>query len=202
MMMVHSRRFALILGCLVGWFTLVAAATPSLQASHPFHVSSAQVNWNSKTGNFEVALCVWPADLEKAIARQQAKPIDLDDVENVDELMQEYIAGRFRIRVPNGSKPGDSAASVPTVANLDSEDRTTAIRWVGHEMDLKKAWLYFEVTGDRQPERWAIENRIFFELNEDQMNQVQVSSGRQLLVADSLSSQQKRIEFETVRTDR
>ncbi len=178
---------------LLGSVMLSGVMTSGLLASHPFHVSSAEVNWNSKTGNFEVALCVWPADLEKAIARQQAKSVDLDEVGNADELMQQYIASRFQIlRSSDGAAKEGSTPAEPQTA-------TPAFRWVGHEMDLKKAWLYFEIPGDEQPDQWQIENRVFFELNEDQMNQVQVTGNGRILAADSLSVENRRIEFETVR---
>jgi hypothetical protein len=137
-------------------------------ASHPFHVSSAEVNWNSKSGNFEVALCVWPADLEKAIARQQTKAIDLDKVDELDELMKQYVASRFSVR-----QTIDSTAQPAREATAD--DKSADIRWVGHEMDLQKAWLYFEIPGDQQTGQWEIQNRVFFELNEDQVNHMKLT---------------------------
>lgn len=130
-------------------------------ATHPFHVSSAEVQWNPKTGNFEVALCVWPADLEKAIALQTGKPTDLDQVNDINELMSKYIASRFAI-----SKLDDSKRHVPQ-----------RVRWVGHEMTLKNAWLYFEIGGKQGPGRWRVENRMFLELNDDQINHVQLDVG-------------------------
>jgi hypothetical protein len=120
------------------------------------------VNWNSKSGHFEIALCVWPADLEKALAIDQQKSIDLDKVEDLDEMMKTYLEKRFSIR-KSGSLAGKSS---------------TKIRWVGHERDHKTAWLYFEVEGDKTATAWTIENRIFFELNEDQLNQLQLTVGK------------------------
>ncbi len=147
----------------------IVCANPC-EASHPFHVSSAEVNWNAKSGNFEVALYVWPADLEKAIARQQMKSIDLDKVERLDELMKEYVTSRFSIRFTSEAK---SDPLRKAEAGEDSID----IRWVGHEMDLQKAWLYFEIPGDQHPGQWKIENRVFFELNEDQVNHIKLTAG-------------------------
>ena len=133
-------------------------------ASHPYHVSHAEVNWNPNSGNFEVALCVWPADLEKAISRQQGEPVDLDKIDNLNELMERYIQKTFLLRpakMKNGSK--------------DEQQQVSRIRWIGHEKSIKEAWLYFEITGMSSPSRWTIENRVFFELNEDQMNQVELT---------------------------
>jgi len=73
--------------------TIVAAEPP-----HPYHVSLAEVNWNPKSQKFEVALCLWPADLEKALARQTGRPIDLAKEPEVDRLLEAYVSKRFIIR--------------------------------------------------------------------------------------------------------
>ncbi|MCH2182076.1 MAG: hypothetical protein MK108_08740 [Mariniblastus sp.] len=151
---------------------------PTLSASHPYHVSYAEVEWNPETGHFEVALCVWPADLEKAISRMSGRAIDLDAEPGVEAMFEQYVARRFRLI-------GDSGKVRP-------------IRWVGAQVGLKQAWLYFEVAGDKKPGRWTIENRVFFELNEDQLNQIQIRMGP---VRKSLSStvESKPLSLETVR---
>lgn len=158
---------------IIAGLALVLACTimPSIcLASHPNHVSSAEVNWNQKTGNFEVALCVWPADLEKALANDQSKIIDLDKVENLDEMIKSYIEKKFLIR---------RAQSEPSTgrSNQHGSNSVQAIRWVGHERDLKAAWLYFEVEGEKLGSQWTIENRVFFEMNEDQLNQIETTIG-------------------------
>lgn len=155
-----NRQHWLIIG---GWVAIFCCSllTPEVSASHPFHVSSAEVRWNPKSGNFEVAVCVWPADLEKAIARREARPINLDQVDDIDELMHQYVASRFVVRSLDHSR----------------KDSKQPIRWVGHEMNLKNAWLYFEVGGDQVAGTWRIDNRLFFELNDDQINQVQLDVG-------------------------
>ncbi|MDG1872454.1 MAG: hypothetical protein P8J27_00985 [Mariniblastus sp.] len=142
---------------------ITTAITANAEASHPYHVSKSEVSWNSKTGNFEVAMCVWPADLEKALATQTRQAVDLDKVENLDELMATYVGNKFRV--------------CKSVAP-DEQSKAASIRWVGHERNHKEAWLFFEVQGDKKQSDWTIENRIFFELNKDQLNQIQFSVGR------------------------
>ncbi len=119
------KRLSLVIGGLV----VLVCCLPGNQAvaSHPFHVSSAEVHWNPNSGNFEVALCVWPADLEKAISRQQAKSIDLDHVGGIEELLHQYVASRFVVRKMGGLK-GNS---------------NQPIRWVGQQIDLKKGLAVF-----------------------------------------------------------
>ena len=118
-----------------------------LAASHPYHVSFAEVEWNPKTGNFEVGLCVWPADLEKAISKMENRSVDLDKEADLSAICKAYVANRFRI--------------------VSDKGRGGELRWVGEQVDLKQAWLYFEITGDQNPGNWKIDNRVFFELNSE-----------------------------------
>jgi len=176
---------------------------------HPYHVSLAEVNWNTKSHKFEVALCLWPADLEKALARQTGRPIDLEKEPNIDRLMESYIAKRFTIHSTNEQteKPekhqaattielvGTKAAppsvtknrnllvAPPTpidIATVTAQDAPKSVstaqppkmKWFGHEADAKKVWVYFEITAEPGA-KWTAENRVFFELNDDQLNHIQ-----------------------------
>jgi hypothetical protein len=117
---------------------------------HPYHVSLSEIERNENTGNFEVSLCVWPADLEKALAQMTDKPVDLDHTEGLDKLIEKYLA--------------------KTVAFTSAEGAKAKIRFVGHEIDLQKGWLYFEVQTGVESDDWTFQNRVFFELNDDQIN--------------------------------
>ena len=112
-------------------------------------------------------MCVWPADLEKALAIKSDKPVDFDklDWEERDELMKSYVPSRFRM-----TSESDSAGS---------------LRWVGHEVGQKAIWMYFEIEADAAPKTWAIENRILFECNEDQLNQHDIQIGDQRISIES-----------------
>lgn len=163
--------------CRFGWLTLVAAlVTPGVcLGSHPYHVSNAEINWNPRSGNFEVALCVWPADLEKALAKDQQRVIDLDQVADLDKLIHNYVQKKFLIRPVVAEDSGDANSRQKKSGPMQPE--VASIRWVGHEHDLKTAWLYFEVEGGKQGGQWTFENRLFFEFNSDQLNHVEVTVG-------------------------
>ncbi len=60
-------------------------------AAHPDHVSLTEIEWNAKTGNFEVAICLWPEDLEKALCEQEQKPINLDSTPHLDQILALYV---------------------------------------------------------------------------------------------------------------
>jgi len=179
-------------------------------------VSLAEVNWNPKSQKFEVALCLWPADLEKALARQTGRPIDLAKEPEVDRLLEAYVSKRFIIRstprdAEQAKKQPSGPESLSSLKTLDASNRVAAkspivnenptqtdsapqpttigtiavtvgndtqtpskIKWYGHEANAKKAWVYFEIAGDAEVD-WSVENRVFFELNDDQLNHVQWS---------------------------
>lgn len=143
--------------------SLVMLFGTTVLASHPYHVSKTEMAWNAKSGNFEIALCVWPADLEKALTAKAGKTVDLDKAENLDSLLKSYVESKFIV-----SRVSETKSS------------PASIRWVGHEKNNKEAWLYFEVAGDKAQGDWTVKNRIFFELNEDQLNQIQFKVQREL----------------------
>lgn len=156
--MIRNQLLALLMLCF--------AAT--LNAAHPYHVSRAEIQYNASRGVFEVAICVWPEDLEKAIGPPEEKGIDLDEISEADRdrLIGTYVVGKFSVR-PAGT---DSSK-----VQSDSEPADPAlIHWVGSEVSLKQAWLYFEIEVDSSTPQWSFENRMFFEINEEQMNQIQI----------------------------
>ena len=148
-----------LLYCLAAFLLLGSVAN----ASHPYHVSLSEVERNLENGNLEVSMCLWPADLEKALSQMTDTVVDLDTAENLDELIVEYLKKRIAF------------------SNADGE--LAEIRFVGHEIDLKKGWLYFEVKTGKTESTWQFENRVFFELNEDQSNHINLKVNRRVTSA-------------------
>ena len=146
---------------------LLALSATDLFASHPFHVSRSEIEFNSKRKTLEVALCVWPEDLETAISKMEKKSIDIDSLSESkrDELVMKYVVRTFRFF------PGSSVTE-------KEQPKPAKIRWVGSEIGIKKGWLYFEVDASNAAKLWSIENEMFFELNDDQMNHLEIRNGR------------------------
>ncbi|MEL7495995.1 MAG: DUF6702 family protein [Planctomycetota bacterium] len=215
-------RIAVLVSVCLSAYLIAAAGEP---ATHPYHVTYTEIAFNPKSGNFEVALCVWPTDLETVLTKQESQPVDLDKTKNLDAMMERYIAKRFLVKpavtqtspdsssepvdVPADKQPDldkDQATSKSTTAaksstkssntsktdsqtpNSDSEKQATnrenearpvsSIRWVGHEQERRHVWMYFEVRGDANQLRWTLENRVFTEVNDDQLNHVQWTIGK------------------------
>lgn len=169
----------------LGTFLTLVVLVSSVQATpngsgtastyaHPYHVSLAEIERNDRTGNFEVSLCIWPADLEKALARMARKPVDLDKVENLDELIAKYIDANVMFTAGDGTQ--------------------AKIRYVGCELDLQKGWLYFEVQSGKDRDDWTYQNRFFFELNDDQINHFNFKT-EQKVQSDACTSEKSTIEL-------
>ena len=206
-----KNQITLLLTLAVIMIGATANGVIGAEPPHPYHVSLAEVNWNAKSRKFEVALCLWPADLEKALARQTGRPIDLEKEPNIDRLIESYIAKRFTIHSTNEQtetptkKPntpaaelvGNKATTTATTKNRKSlvapptpinnaAVQPSKMKWFGHEADAKQVWLYFEIAGE-PGSKWTAENRVFFELNDDQLNHIQWNgSGKtETLVCDA-----------------
>lgn len=118
--------------------------------SHPFHVSVAELEYNVETKCLEVALRVWPEDLEKALNAESKKVIDLDKTQEIDKLIFAYLKKNISV-----SKDGKKRCEM---------------QWIGKELEIKQAWLYFEIKTDQDPSDFHYSNQIFFELQDDQIN--------------------------------
>jgi hypothetical protein len=109
----------------VAIFLLATAAAEA----HSSHTSVTEVEWNQESKRFEVAMKLQIADLQDAISARQGKRIRIDSGEATEAVLQ-YVTEHF---------------SVTFV-----DDQKCRLHWVGQELELHDAWLYFEVepTGD------------------------------------------------------
>lgn len=178
---------------LVMLLTLILATTTSTLArgAHPFHVSVAEAKWNPETGRLEVSIKCHPIDLENALRLKTKEKVDLDNTENIDELLAEYVRNHFRIEeVSPGLKPAaDDANSniTPTPVDSNPSVKTTnpnpakplfaKFHWVGKEVELKWAWLYFELELSPQKPELYLTNTLLMDVLEDQSNSVVIHSG-------------------------
>ena len=161
----RRTRFAVTVffGATAFGIILFSIITPRVVVAHPYHFSVAELELNRETASLEVALRVFPEDLEKALRyhaeRQSKKPVRLDAKEGVDERIVEYLKSAFVVVGRGAKKPASD------------------IRWVGKELSAKEAWLYFEIPwqGDLYGARF--ENRVCFEHAERQINSVAIKDG-------------------------
>ncbi|MEO2031202.1 MAG: DUF6702 family protein [Planctomycetaceae bacterium] len=104
---------------------LLTALGGATAAAHSAHTQMTEVEWNSVSGCFEVAMKLDAAALEDSVSMQTGKRFRLESSKHVDNVLAELMPGRFRIDAGNESQPG-------------------TVRWAGHELQLHTVWLYFE----------------------------------------------------------
>jgi hypothetical protein len=139
-------------------FTILAGS-PSVVEAHAFHFTVTTAEFNEKTGNLEVSVRVSPDDLEKALRSLAGGKVDLDsDEERLDKLIVSYLESRLSFKSPDGKKQ--------------------KLRWVGKEVNLKSAWLHFEVPLPGGLRGAEIQNRMFLEHFPKQVNTMNFREGR------------------------
>ncbi len=133
---------------------LVIGASPA--AAHPFHTTVAEAKVDRKSGRLQVALRLFPGDLEQALSLRTSRTIDLEATKGVDELIVRYLEEVFLVRP------------------APPKDKVGEVFWVGKEVSVQTAWLYFEVALPASLGRLEISNRIFFEVQKRQINTLSI----------------------------
>lgn len=101
---------------------LILAANTSL--AHPNHVGVTEIEWNSTTGRFEVAMKLRVTDLEDAISVINKKQWRLESATDRDQQLQAYLQKHFCVTIKDHEK--------------------CRLHWVGTELLLHEVWIYFE----------------------------------------------------------
>ncbi|MCH7546962.1 MAG: hypothetical protein IID30_11240 [Planctomycetes bacterium] len=208
------RTLIMVFG--LGMLSLFAG--PTLALRHPFHVTiaEAQVNINER-GNkvLEVALRVEPDELEAAIERRIDGKFNLETAPDADKLIVEYLDDVFRVRHPAADKKSKpkplkpcpprkkddeiprSSTQPARTPDQDKKKDPSIIHWIGKEITIEYAWLYFEIC---LPEKGVagleFSNRIFFELEDTQTNTINFEEvGRKTSLSFTRVKPWKRVKF-------
>lgn len=170
-------------------------------ARHPFHITIAQAEVGIDEDGLQVlqvALRVDPGDLSKALTLRAERRIDIEKTEEIDTLILGYLDYVFRVRhpaKPEGDDPQPLApCPAPSVDDANApeqppkqpatrpeeeiEKRKSFLRWVGKEVDIRYAWLYFEICIPDGLEGLEFSNQIFFELEPNQANTINFTDGQ------------------------
>lgn len=143
----------------------IVIALASSADAHPFHVSLCEVERNERSGRLECALRVHPTDLERVLRMQEKRAVDLEKTPRVDEMITRYLQRHFKVSVLAGDDD-------------QSDPRPCKLTWVGKEVTLKHAWLYFEIDAGEIKHDLQMQVGIFFEILDDQSNTVNFRDGR------------------------
>ena len=140
-----------------GLFALLWALFAATATAHPYNVSTTQLDWNEKAGHFEGSLRLLPEQLDQILPQGDPKTKDPAKLEG---LLADYLRENIQLRT--------KAAEVAT------------LRWVGMELELEAAWLYFELVppAGSQPRDLELQNAVLFENSPQQLNTTRVRIGR------------------------
>lgn len=130
---------------------LLMVATPL--SAHNFHASIAEVERNAGTKKVEIAIRVFPDDLQAVLSQRSGKSVALEN-DSSDPLIFEYLRSTLAVKV------GGKAAK---------------LRWVGKEFDVKTLWLYVEV--DDAKGALVMRNVLLMESFADQVNTINAKRG-------------------------
>lgn len=93
-------------------------------SAHPYHLSVAEIKYNAKTQNLEVALKLFTDDLEKTLSEMAGKPVQVTQNAAVQKQIETYLQKNFRVELPQNQ-----------VANQ---------RFIGFEKQDDAHWFYLE----------------------------------------------------------
>lgn len=132
-------------------FAGLLLAIPCVDA-HPNHDAVAEADWNPKTTSLEVALRLNASQLEKTLSKELGQAIDLEKPE-AQKLLKAFAARSVTLK--------------------DSAGKVVAQKWVGAEIRVRSAWLYFEFPlKSKSVIGCELSNTVFFDVFDDQKNTV------------------------------
>ncbi len=117
-----SIRRCFVMGIIV---MITICSSGIVSASHPFHATLAEMEWNEAHKRFEVCLQLPGPEIEDELSTLHGRRINLETTPDGESLLQKYIEQHFRI--------------------ADANHSSCRIRWVGLEVEIRSVWVYFEV---------------------------------------------------------
>lgn len=122
--------------------------------THDFHLSRSEINYDTKSGELQIAAHIFIDDLENAIALTGPKNLYLcTDKESPigENAIEKYINSRLILKVK------DKKINLTLLGKETSKDKMAA-------------WCYLEATGIKNLKEVMIDNKILIELFNDQKN--------------------------------
>lgn len=130
---------------------------------HEFHISKAEILYNTSEQALQITMHIYIDDLEDALKNQGVEKIhlctELED-EQAEVYLEKYLRQQFKLQV-NG--------------------QTVEYNFLGKEPseDLQAVWCYMEVENIQHVEELFVSNGVLQELFDDQKNIVQVNMDKQ-----------------------
>ncbi len=128
--------------------------------AHPFHTTTAEMEWNRDSGRWEVSLKMQGFDAQRAFQSQnQASPsLDRANKETIKQVFSKYLSTRFKLE--------------------NARKESSEFHWIGMEEQGASLWFYFELTPPQDTTDLKLFQTVLHEFETDQVNTVTVRSDR------------------------
>lgn len=161
---------------LLSAFVLVTCGWLTAAQAHPFHISVAEMEWNTESKRAEVSLKLHAVDFERALSALAGRKIRLED-EAFPHWATRYLSQHFFLTHATSVDPASSSGS-EAGSEVKEPARRSKLHFVGHELDDNWLWLYFELLPQPALEQFALVNTVLFDVLSDQINTLTVRHNR------------------------
>ena len=123
---------------------------------HPLHLSVCDIEFDSQNRSLEISQRIFADDLENVLRPKIGAKTDILNPANKEQLssaIRDYVLQNLQLQL-NGKK--------------------VTPRYVGYEVDEDVVWVYMEVPNVRSLNTITVQNTLFFETFEDQLNLINV----------------------------
>jgi len=144
-----KKTFQTLIVCIL---TGLVATNVSSFNLHVFHTSLTRIDYNAKQKILEISIQLFTHDLVPLLEKKSGKRIDLEKTPDIDKLIFSYLNENFVLK--------------------DDMGETKKIKWVGKELDVDTTRVYVEISTNKSPEGFNLQNTIFFESFPEQTNLV------------------------------
>lgn len=127
---------------------------------HEFYVSITEIRYNTDSERFEISMRIFPDDLDRALLERSGIYTQLAtelEPKIADSLLMTYLLDDFSLEV-NGEE--------------------LELNYLGKEPESNAIWCYLESSGIAAPETITVRNLILTEYFPEQVNIIQVYSGK------------------------
>ena len=144
---------------LIGLLLLATFLLPNfpLTKAHTFHTSLTRIDYNSTTQSAELTVRLFTHDLEAMLEKRNGKKIRLDKTKDVDKLVLAYFDKVLIIK--------DKAGNVKKLSSI------------GFEQETETIFVYLEAKMPEGLSGATLQNTLFLELNDDQVNLIIIKDG-------------------------
>ena len=120
----------------------------SIVITHKYYVSSTLIDYNSKSGNFEISLKIFYDDIEKELGFD-LNQMDFSKYDETNIIIKTYLEDNFSIY---------------------SDDVVVDLDFIGYEKKRDLVIYYIELLNNKKLKSFTIQNRILFNSFRNQKN--------------------------------